>query len=265
MTSYFLGVRFWSGIPSLIYTSIHLWDIIAITPLLRLRLILISRKFSSQENLEMRMNFDMVYKKSLPAAKCVHPGRKRSHRFNLHLWIYISNMDIVQKDCFKTLTPARNNSSNILLHLTWSRHRVMCFITNTKRTQQAICCPSLRGPQTPLFQIIAPLLCLNISPTFSGTFYWFPKMHIIKHISVSSLNQGWCWCDWVSFQHLCLYNDNEVQPKLCASMWVSIARVRAWLCQAMLGQPTAQPNPTCVTLGQAMHWPAFQATNPLSR
>ena len=145
MTSYFLGVRFWSGIPSLIYTSIHLWDIIAITPLLRLRLILISRKFSS-------------------------PGRKRSHRFNLHLWIYISNMDIVQKDCFKTLTPARNNSSNILLHLTWSRHRVMCFITNTKRTQQAICCPSLRGPQTPIFQIIAPLLCYVCHQPFLGLF-----------------------------------------------------------------------------------------------
>ena len=40
-----------------------------------------------------KCNFGMVCKKSLPAAKCEHTGRKRQHRFNLH----ISNMDILQK------------------------------------------------------------------------------------------------------------------------------------------------------------------------
>ena len=35
--------------------------------------------------------------------KCHKPGRKRLHRFNLH----ISNMGIVQKKWFKTFTPAR--------------------------------------------------------------------------------------------------------------------------------------------------------------
>ena len=64
---------------------------------------------------------DMVCKKSLPAVKCEHPGRKRSHRSNLH----ISNMDILQKKWFKSLIPARNRRSNILLHTLKGYHRLL--------------------------------------------------------------------------------------------------------------------------------------------
>ena len=68
--------------------------------------------------------------------KCHKPGRKRLHRFNVHMYIkhgYYANKWI------KTLTPAQNRSSNILLHLKWGRPRLLCLITNTKEHSRTIC------------------------------------------------------------------------------------------------------------------------------
>ena len=57
----------------------------------------------------------------------------------------MSNMDIMQKKWFKTLTPAQNRSSNILLHLIWSRHHLLCFITNAKRNTAGLSATLLYG------------------------------------------------------------------------------------------------------------------------
>ena len=89
----------------------------------------------SRMNLKMRMNFDMVCKKCLPAVKCEHPGRKRSHKFNLH----ISNMDILQKNWFKSLLPARNRRSNILLHTLRGCHRLLNWHCQLSRAINYLC------------------------------------------------------------------------------------------------------------------------------
>ena len=46
--------------------------------------------------------------------------------------IHSYNMGILQKNWFKTSIPAWNRCSNILVHPIWSRHRLLCFMTNTK-------------------------------------------------------------------------------------------------------------------------------------
>ena len=110
--------------------------------ILDLRKLILSMILKSRMNLEMRINFDMVCKKSLPAVNCEHPGRKRLHRFNVHMYIkhgYYANKWI------KTLTPAQNRSSNILLHLIWSRHHLLCFITNAKRNTAGLSATLLYG------------------------------------------------------------------------------------------------------------------------
>ena len=85
---------------------------------------------------------DMVCKKSLPAVKCEHPGRKRSHRSNLH----ISNMDILQKKWFKSLIPARNRRSNILLHTLKGYHRLLnwhCQLSRAINYHKAALCQTI--------------------------------------------------------------------------------------------------------------------------
>ena len=134
----------------------------------------------NEQNPQMRMN--MVCKKSLPAVKCEHPGRKRSHRFNLH----ISNMDILQKNWFKSLIPARNRRSNILLHTWRGCHRLLNIKNpNVNKLSRAINYNTTPiSLNTTCTQSSAPTLHTTPS-TPHWPHWWSPRPYWIEKLPIS--------------------------------------------------------------------------------